>query len=76
MALAEARLREARASRSDNDLAATSELAQACLEQGRYDEALGHYRNVLRQGLELFGHDHPDTAVIKNKYADADYALH
>ena len=76
MALAEARVREARVSRSDNDRTATSELAQACLEQGRYDEALGHYRNVLRQGLKLFGHDHPDTAITKNKYADADYALH
>ena len=63
MALAEARVREIRASRSDMSIEATSNLASACLEQGRYDEALGHYRNVLRHGLRRFGHNHPDVAM-------------
>jgi hypothetical protein len=39
MALAEARVRETRESRSDINCEAVSELAQACLEQGHYDEA-------------------------------------
>ena len=65
MALAEARVREARASGSDIDVAATSELARVCLEQGRYDEALRHYRNVLRQCLQRFGHDHLEPAKVK-----------
>ena len=65
MALAEARVRQARASSSDIDCIATSELAQACHEQGRYNEALGHYRNVLRQSLLIFGPEHPTVATTK-----------
>ena len=67
MALAKARVREIRASSSDIDCRATSNLAQACLEQGRHDEALGHYRNVLRRTLQRFGHDHPDVATTYMK---------
>ena len=67
MVLAEARVREAQASRSDIDCAATGNLARACCEQGRHDEALRHYRNVLRQDLQRFGHDHPLVAKTYNK---------
>ena len=66
MALAEARVRDNRASSSNIDRMATSNLADACCEQGRYGEALGHFRNVLRQDLQRFGHDHPDTATTQN----------
>ena len=59
MAAAEARVRGARASSSNIDCAATTELAQACSEQGRYAEALQHYHNVLRRVLEQLGPDHP-----------------
>ena len=63
MALAEARVRDNRVSSSGIDCNATSNLAQACHEQGRYDEALGHLRNVLRQDLQCFGQDHPHVAA-------------
>ena len=73
MAAAEARVRDARASRSI-DCSATLELARACFEQGRYSEALQHNQNALRRQLKRFGPDHPYTASTKNKYAD--YAMH
>ena len=63
MAVAEARDRDARANGGDIDCAATSDLARACLEQGRYPEALQHYRNVLRRDLERFGPDHLSVAA-------------
>ena len=66
MAAAEARVRDAHASRSDIDLV-TSELATACLEQGRLPEALQHYRKVLTRQLEEFGPDHPNVATYYNK---------
>ena len=62
IAAAEARVRDARASSSITDCVATSELASACLEEGRYAEALRHYQNVLRQQLERFGPDHLQLA--------------
>ena len=62
MAAAEARVRDARASSSNIDCQASSELAQAFAEQGRYPEALQHYRKVLRRQLKRFGPENPDGA--------------
>ena len=67
MAAAEARVRDARASSSNIDCAASSELAQACAEQGRFLEALQHYRKILRRQLKHFGPDHPDVATTYMK---------
>ena len=67
MAAAEARVRDARASSSNIDCAASTDLAQACAEQGQYPEALQHYRQVLRGQLKHFGQDHPAVANTKNK---------
>ena len=71
MAAAEARVRGARASRSNSDCAATCEFARACVEQGRHAEALQHYRNVLRQQLEHHGPDQLETAQIRETIAIA-----
>ena len=60
-------MRDARASSSRIDCAASAELAQACAEQGRYPEALKHYRNVLRRLLEHFGPEHPVVAETYNR---------
>ena len=65
VALAEVRVRETRASGSDIDPAAMNALGWACFEQGRYDEALGHYRNLLRHALQHVGGDHVEVAKTK-----------
>ena len=65
MAAAEARVRDARKCSSNIDCAATAELAQACVEQGRYAEALQHSHNVLRRQIKQFGPDHLDVAKTK-----------
>ena len=66
MAAAEARVRDARASTSNFDCVATSELARACFEQGRYAEALRHSQNVLKEKLKCFGPLHPDVASTQD----------
>ena len=46
-----------------------SVLARACAEEGRFTEALRHYRSMLRGQLKRFGPNHPQVATINQKYA-------
>ena len=71
MAAAKARVQDTQTGSRDIDLRATADLAQACVEQGRYDEALQHYRKVLRRVLALVGPDHEIVADLYNKYVSA-----
>ena len=62
MAIAEARVHD---KKLDFDGKATSDLAQAYLEQGNLPEALKLYRQCLRQTAAEFGQDHLNTATIQ-----------
>ena len=71
MAAAKARVQDARASSTGMDWAATSDLAQACAEQGHYDESMRHFQNVLKSQLKRVGRDHPAVSTTYNKFVHA-----